>query len=249
MSTGASFLDLIPAAAPLRFGGVETTLPRSPCCPEDRDMLTLDHLTVIAPTLAEGVAHVAACLDLDVPFGQRHGYMGTHNHLLQLGDATYLEIVALDPSGDRPRIPRWFGLDDQATVRADWDAGRRLRGWVARADGIDAVLGHHPGIFGRTVALPWADPSFDFAIPDDGSLPLDGAAPSIIDRRGKPRAMASIADLGARLRSFSLEHPDQAAIQALYGQLAIDRPPVVTPGSVLRYCAKIDTPSGPRVLT
>ncbi|MGO4676892.1 VOC family protein [Bosea sp. 2YAB26] len=50
--------------------------------PAGQDMLTLDHLTVIAPTLVEGVAHVRSCLDLDVPFGQRHGYMGTYNHLL-----------------------------------------------------------------------------------------------------------------------------------------------------------------------
>ena len=40
-------------------------------------MLQLDHLSVIAPDLAEGVAHARACLDLDIPFGQRHGYMGT----------------------------------------------------------------------------------------------------------------------------------------------------------------------------
>src|SRR5258706_4637367 len=62
-----------------------------------RDMLKLDHISIIAPSLAEGVLHVRTCLDLDVPFGQRHAYMGTHNHLLQLGDMVYLEIVALDP--------------------------------------------------------------------------------------------------------------------------------------------------------
>ena len=76
-------------------------------------MLTLDHLTVIAPTLTEGVAHVRACLGLDVPFGQRHGYMGTVNHLLQLGGTVYLEIVAVDPAADAPGRRRWFGLDDQ----------------------------------------------------------------------------------------------------------------------------------------
>jgi len=60
-------------------------------------VLKLDHITVIAPTLAEGVAHVRACLDIEVPFGTRHTYMGTHNHRLQLGNRVYLEIVALDP--------------------------------------------------------------------------------------------------------------------------------------------------------
>ena len=97
-----------------------------------QEMLKLDHITVIAPSLAEGVLHVRNCLDLDIPFGQRHAYMGTYNHLLQLGDTVYLEVVALDPEADAPDRRRWFGLDDQDKVRSDWEDGRRLRGWVAR---------------------------------------------------------------------------------------------------------------------
>lgn len=212
-------------------------------------MLALDHLTVIAPTLAEGVAHVRDCLDLDVPFGQRHAYMGTHNHLLQLGGATYLEIVALDPQGDDPPCARWFGLDDQRQVRADWDAGRRLRSWVARTDAIDVVIVRRDQIFGRKVALPWAEPLFDFAIPEDGSLPLGGAVPSLIDRRGKARSMATMADLGARLLSFSLEHPEATAIARLYGELDIDRPPAIVHGSELRYRAQVETPAGLKELS
>lgn len=212
-------------------------------------MLKLDHLTVIAPTLAEGVAHVRACLDLDVPFGQRHTYMGTWNHLLQLGDTVYLEIVALDPDGASPARARWFGLDDQAGVRRNWDAGRRLRGWVARTDDIDGVIAGRETLFGRKVALPMGNPSFDFAIPDDGSLPLGGGLPSIIDRRGKPRSMASIADLGARLLGFSLEHPDADAIVAVLRALSVDRPPVVTGGGQIRYRAQIETPGGLRELS
>lgn len=212
-------------------------------------MLALDHLTVIAPTLAEGVAHVQACLGLDVPFGQRHLYMGTHNHLLQLGGATYLEIVALDPEGAAPPCPRWFALDNQGQVRADWDAGRRLRGWVARTNAIGPVIAGREHVFGRTVALPWAEPLFDFAIPEDGSLPLGGAAPSIIDRRGKARSMATMADLGARLVSFSLEHPDAVAIAKLYRELGIDHPPAIVHGNELRYRAQIETPAGLKELS
>jgi hypothetical protein len=212
-------------------------------------MLKLDHISVIAPSLAEGVSHVRACLDLDVPFGQRHAYMGTYNHLLQLGDTVYLEIVALDPAADRPDCPRWFGLDNQKKVRSDWDAGRRLRGWVARADAIEAVITGRENIFGAKVPLPAVNSSFDFAIPDDGSLPLDGAAPSIIDRRGKPRSMATMADLGARLRSFTLEHPDPAGMQALYRTMIVDRPPAIGRGPMLRYRARIETPTGLKELT
>lgn len=212
-------------------------------------MLHLDHLTVIAPSLAEGVAHVSACLDIDVPFGQRHAYMGTHNHLLQLGGGVYLEIVAVDPSGVHPGRARWFGLDHPDRVRADWDAGRRLRGWVARSDDMDAALRGREAIFGRKVALPPDEPVFDFAIPDDGTLPLDGAAPSIIDRRGRPRSMATIADLGARLVSLTLEHPHPPIIVALHHDLAATGAPTVVTGPAVRYEATIATARGLRTLT
>lgn len=212
-------------------------------------MLTLDHITIIAPTLADGVAHVRDCLGIDVPFGTRHTYMGTHNHRLQLGGSVYLEIVAHDPMGTDPGRARWFGLDDARKVRADWDAGRRLRGWVANAENLASVLSTHPGVFGEEVGLPQSKPAFGFSIPKDGTLPLDGAAPSIIDHRGDPTSMAEIPDLGARLRSWTLEHPDPSTIAAFLDALSIDRPPTIVGGSDIRYRARIETPSGMKELT
>lgn len=212
-------------------------------------MLQLDHIAVIAPTLAEGVAHVRACLDIDVPFGRQHPDMATHNHLLRLGESVYLEIIAADPTAPRPGRARWFGLDDAAAVRADWESGRRLRGWVARTHDIDAVLARYQAVLGRKVTFGSANGSFCFAIPDDGALPLDGAAPSVIDRLGKPPSVAAMADPGARLRSVTLEHPEPARIAALYEELGIDNAPVVTHGERLRYRALIDTPAGLKELT
>lgn len=210
--------------------------------------MRLDHLVVVAPTLGEGVAHVRACLGVEVPFGQRHAYMGSHNHLMQLGDSVYLEIVAVDPEAGPPHRARWFGLDDGTAVRASWEAGRRLRGWVACTDAIDVDLAGRETLLGAKVSLPWNAPTFEFALRDDGALPLDGAAPSLIDRRGRPRSMATIADLGVRLRGFSLAHPRPAEIEALYRELAVDRPPTVVSGVDIRYRARMDTPTGPREL-
>lgn len=212
-------------------------------------MLSLDHITVIAPTLSEGVAHVRACLDLDVPLGTRHTYMGTHNHRLRLGGRVYLEIVARDPQGTTPTRARWFGLDDQTSVRADWEEGRRLRGWVASIEDMSRVLPAKRVIFGDEVSLPTGDPAFGFSIPRDGALPLDGAAPSLIDHRGEPTSMAEIPDLGARLRGFVLEHPEPDRISSLYDELYIDHPPTIVPGPKLRYRAQIETPVGMKDLT
>lgn len=212
-------------------------------------MLQLDHITVIAPTLTEGVAHVRTCLDLDVPFGRQHPDMGTHNHLLRLGESVYLEIIAVNPDAPRPGRARWFGLDDQAAARADWDSGRRLRGWVVRTNDIDAVLAQHKTVLGNKVDFTSANGSFCFAIPDDGALPLDGAAPSVIDRLGKPPSMATMADAGARLHALVLEHPEPARIEALYRSLGIADPPMVMLGERLRYRARIETPDGLKELT
>lgn len=212
-------------------------------------MLKLDHLTVISPTLAEGVEHVRACLDLDVPFGGRHDYMGTHNHRLQLGASTYLEIVALDPDGVDPGRARWFGVDAHQRINADWEQGRRLRGWVANTQSLGAIMSDHPEIFGEEAPLPPDAPTFAFSIPRDGSLPLDGAAPSLIDHRGDASYIDTIPDLGARLISFSLQHPDPTAIANLYQSLDIDRPPAIQRGTEIRYQAVIATPDGLKELT
>lgn len=207
-------------------------------------MLQLDHLTVIAPTLAEGVAHARACLDIDVPFGRQHPYMGTHNHLLRLGETTYLEIVALDPAAPHPGRPRWFGLDDQTALRKAWDDGLRLRGWVARCDDIDALLPQHESVLGQKVRLQAGEAHFFFAIPEDGSLPGDGVAPSVIDRIGRPPPVAAMADRGARLREVILEHPRPEQVTALYQQLGVETPITLRPGPRPRYRARIDTPGG-----
>jgi hypothetical protein len=72
---------------------------------------SLDHLTVAALTLEQGVNYVQRVLGVAVPFGGAHPLMGTHNHLMQLGDGMFLEIIAPDPAVT-PKRTRWFGLDD-----------------------------------------------------------------------------------------------------------------------------------------
>lgn len=212
-------------------------------------MLQLDHLTVIAPNLAAGVEHVRACLGIDVPYGRQHPDMGTHNHLLRLGDSVYLEIIAVNPDAPPPPRARWFGLDETAALCADWESGRRLRGWVARTSDLNTVLARHGGLLGQKVDFTSANGSFCFAIPEDGALPLDGALPSVIDRLGKPPSVAAMFDPGARLRGFILEHPEPARIAALYAELGIVNAPEIRTGERLRYRALIETPAGLKELS
>jgi len=78
---------------------------------------------------------------------------------------------------------------------------------------------------------------------------LDGVVPSIIDHRGDSSYVAAIPEMGARLRSLTLEHPDPAGIEALYRELAIDHPPVIVQAPKVRYRARIETPTGLKELT
>src|SRR5689334_16080426 len=102
-------------------------------------MLQLDHITVAADNLAAGVAHAEAALGVKIPFGGAHPLMGTHNHLLRLGDSLFLEIVAPDPAAGMLTRRRWFGLDDCA-VRAELAKGPRFSTWVVAADDIEKSL-------------------------------------------------------------------------------------------------------------
>lgn len=202
-------------------------------------MLRLDHLTVIAPTLAEGVDHVRACLDLDIPYGGEHPEMGTHNHVLRLGDDAYMEIIAIDPNAPAPTGRRWFGLGDPAAVRRDWDAGRRLRTWVAATDSLDAVLAQHGDLFGGQTRISRGGKYSQFSLLPDGALPMDGILPSIIDRGGRPAPAPRMDDHGAVLQRFVLEHPHPAEVTALYGQIGINGAPVVRDAPQIRYVATI----------
>lgn len=212
-------------------------------------MITLDHLVVVAPDLAEGVAHVRDCLGLAMPEGGRHREMGTRNHLLRLGDSVFLEVIAIDPEAAPPTRARWFGLDDAAQVRADWAAGRRLRGLVARTADLDTVLAAHRDLLGQAATMTRGDLSWRFALRPDGAWPADGAAPCVMDWGPRGNPAATMPDLGAHLDAIVLTHPDPDGVAALQAGLGLADPPRLVRGALPRYTARITTSSGSQILT
>jgi len=211
-------------------------------------MLTLDHLTVIAPSLAAGVEHVGAHLGIDMPYGGAHSEMGTHNHLLRLGDDLFLEVIATDANACAPAGPRWFGLDHPGTVQSAWDEGLRLRGWVARTTDLDAVLAAHGDLLGRRTSVSRGDRSWSFSVREDGLLPAEGVAPSVIAWGNRGCPASAMPDFGARLVTFVIEHPDPSWVKDLYTSLEVENPPEVHKGQQVRHWAVIDTPNGTKEL-
>lgn len=210
--------------------------------------MRLDHLTIIAPDLEAGAEHVRDMLGIDMPFGGRHPEMGTHNLLTRLGDDIFLEVIAVDPAAEAPERPRWFGLDDTAAVRRAWDAGHRLRGWVARTNDIDANLITNGDVLGQKVYVSRGGRSWFISVPSDGSLPAQGIAPSAIDWGVYGTPALAIANLGLTLVKFSIEHPAPAMVQTLYESLGIQGAPDIQNAEQFRYRAFIGTPFGVREL-
>ena len=210
--------------------------------------LTLDHLTIIAPSLEAGVAHVRDRLGIDMSAGGKHPEMATHNRLLRLGPDVFLEVIATDPDAAPPKRPRWFDLDDAATIQSAWDDGRRLRSWVARTDDFDAVHAKQRSLLGQKTRVSRGDRSWLFALHPDGALPAGGVAPLVIDWGSRGCPASEMLDLGARLVSFTIEHPDPVWVTELYEKLAVANPPEVLKGAKFRYRAMIDTPRGMKEL-
>lgn len=218
-------------------------------------MTELDHLAVVAPDLATGIAWVRDTLGIDPQPGGQHPQMGTHNHLLRIGESVFLEVIAADPKGARPSpYRRWFGLDDPAQLRRDWRDGRRLRAWVARCTGLEATIGTRGPTFGTPMTVSRGDRSWQFSVRADGSLPGDGALPHLIDwgedvsSNGGPPA-PTMPDMGCRLAALVIETPEPAFVRSSLEALALPQPPSIRDGKSVRLIAAIETPFGVRILT
>ena len=143
---------------------------------------SLDHLVVAARTLEEGAAWVRERLGAECVPGGKHATMGTHNRLLSLGPASYLEVIAIDPEAPQPSRPRWFELDTPA-MRERLSRGPALVHWMERTGDLEAELAEYPAdvrieSFSRN-GLRWR-----LALTPDGSLPGGGTLPTLIQWDG-----------------------------------------------------------------
>lgn len=68
----------------------------------------VDHLVVLTPDLATGVAWCERTLGISPTAGGEHPLMGTHNRIFNISSPThprtYLEIIAINP-GATPATP------------------------------------------------------------------------------------------------------------------------------------------------
>jgi Glyoxalase-like domain len=184
----------------------------------------LDHLVVAAATLEAGSAFVFERLCLELQNGGRHGRMGTHNRLLRLGAGTYLEVIAVDPEGIKPAMPRWFGLDS-------FEGAPRLVHWVVRVTTGDLEnirLPEHGPVHPMTRgAFSWR-----ITVPNDGQLPGDGLIPTLIawDSDRHPSDVLETSD--CRLIKLEGTHPEADRIGLRLAALGVEDLITLEPGPI-----------------
>lgn len=201
--------------------------------------LAVDHLVFASPDLEQGIAAVESLLGVRAAFGGKHTGLGTHNALLSLGGAAYMEIIAPDPEQPLPSRPLPFGL---ATLKEP-----RLATWAAKAESIEQLVerarshGYDPGaVIEMTrdrpdgVRLSWR-----LALRPDPQG--DGLVPFLIDW-GPGQHPSETAPGGCVLEALRAEHPYPASVivllDALEAGLSVDE------GETPRLIARIRGPSG-----
>ncbi|MDA1205194.1 MAG: VOC family protein [Cyanobacteria bacterium] len=206
----------------------------------------IDHITIVSPSLSAGSDLVEEHLGVRPQPGGEHPRMGTHNLLLRLGEATFLEVISVNPLAPKPSRPRWFELDQMAI-----DAAPRLGCWVARTDDIRASLSQATEHLGSPEPMSRGSLDWHISISEDGSLPLGGTAPALIQWKASAHPAASMQDKGCSLIKLELLHPEPARLNALLGSLHFSEPKAllrVTEAPVPGLVAYINTPHGLRAI-
>ena len=213
----------------------------------DMSASQIDHITVTAASLSVGAEFVHQTLGVMPQAGGKHPRMGTHNLLLRLGASLFLEIISPDPEGAAPGRPRWFGLDNLRP-----SAPPSLAAWVIRTDDIKSAASGSSESLGDIELMTRGDIEWSITIPADGEIPLDGAAPALIEWHTAVHPAAMLEDYGLSLAGLEIFHPQPARIARLLQSIDCSGPVKVSPacdGMPSCLVAHIDTPQGVRVLS
>jgi hypothetical protein len=207
----------------------------------------LDHITVTAFSLEAGAAFVFETLGISPQVCGEHPRMATHNLLLRLGDAMFLEVIAPNPAVPAPARPRWFALDSLGPQSPPC-----LSTWVVRSIDIRAAVVTASEPLGNVEPMNRGVLNWLITIPADGSVPLNGVAPALIEWQTDIHPAAKLEDKGLSLAKLEILYPNPDRVSRLLSSLELDAPVSVfsaPPGTSPRLVAHINTAQGLRALS
>ena len=171
-------------------------------------MISLDHFVIGAVNLPAGVDYVNRLLGVTMPYGGEHEKMGTHNHLMKLGDALFLEVIAVNPDAPELNRKRWYGLDNPEVIkRITREPG--LLTWVINTADIHSLLACNAYNFGMPALISRDHLSWYFGLPDDGDVFESGTLPYIMQWNSSDHPAVNMAHLNCKFRSLDLYHPNR----------------------------------------
>ena len=201
-------------------------------------MLTFDHIAIACTDLTAASAALSSRLGAPLQPGGQHTRYGTHNALLGMGDL-YLELIALDPAAPPTGRAAWFDLDR-------FTGPARPANWICRTDDLPAAIAAAPVAPGPAVPLTRGDLNWQITVPVDGSLPLSGAMPTLIQWGSDTlHPTHRLPDSQCRLTRWEVSHP-QAGL--LRDNLLLHDPRVAFVTGAPGFRAIIDIPLGTTVL-
>ncbi len=189
--------------------------------------VVIDHLVFGCDYLQNGTSYLEQALGVGLSPGGQHALMATHNRLLKLQDAIYLEAIAIDHEavqkhGDIGR-KRWFSLDEDRTKKRLAQSPRPLT-WVVAVDDIHDAASKCGYDVGKITTMTRGDLEWMLTIAENGTLVEDGLLPGLIQWPGGRNPANKLPESGTRLQRLILQHPQPDVIGQIIDQLGIDGP-------------------------
>ncbi len=207
----------------------------------------IDHLVITSPALEKGAAFVLQTLGVVPQTGGAHPRMGTHNLLLRLSDSMYLEVISPNPRAPLPGRPRWFDLDAPAD-----DAQPGLCAWVVSTTDIKVKARSCSESLGKIEPMSRGALNWLITVTDDGSVPVDGVGPALIEWHADVHPASTLHDVGLALVKLEIFHPDPDRVRRMLASMNFDGSVQVAavPDSTRPHlAAHISTPQGLRLLS
>jgi len=203
----------------------------------------IDHIAITAPTLEAGAELINATLGVWPEQGGEHPAMGTFNLLLRLGESIYLEVIACDPDAAKPERPRWFALDDMKI-----DTPPKLTTWVARTEDIHSTIKNCSEPVGEIEPMSRGKINWLITIPENGSIPVNGGAPALIQWQTEPHPAMKLRDQGLTLIKLQIFHSEPEKLSIFLKSINFEGPVEILQGNESIIVAHIKTPQGIRKL-
>jgi hypothetical protein len=212
----------------------------------------VDHLVVVAATLAQGVRWCEDTLGISPGPGGEHLLMGTHNRLFKIASArypqTYFEIIAIDPQAPKPARRRWFDMDEPRLLESIELSGPQLLHFVASVPDIQAsVAALYERAIDSGVIMPASRQTpagllqWQISVRDDGQRLFDGCLPTLI-QWGDTHPSTAMPASGVELVELHVAHPQSHALTNAFHAIGLQDVAIYSRPAQL--VARLATPRG-----